>query len=112
MAKKKKAKKKSKKPVPMTFYFHGTETIGEIDLEGEGGRPTRAEGPGESSTEGFGMTLGNLTADRVLFTVGRDLQRARVQVVGAAGREAVHELDRLGRELLRRGGGGKDERAQ
>lgn len=26
------AKKKSKKPVPMTFYFHGTETIGEIDL--------------------------------------------------------------------------------
>jgi len=25
-------KKKSKKPVPLTYYFHGTETVGEIDL--------------------------------------------------------------------------------
>ena len=39
-------------------------TIGEIDLEREGGRTATAEGPAEDATEGFGLTLGNLTADR------------------------------------------------
>jgi serine protease Do len=39
-------------------------TIGEIDLDREGSRPASAETPTEDATEGFGMTLGNLTADR------------------------------------------------
>jgi serine protease Do len=39
-------------------------TIGEIDLDRESGRPASAESPAEDATEGFGMTLGNLTADR------------------------------------------------
>jgi serine protease Do len=39
-------------------------TIGEIDLERESGRQASADRPTEDATEGFGMTLGNLTADR------------------------------------------------
>ena len=39
-------------------------TIGEINLDRESGRAPSAETTTEDATEGFGMTLGNLTADR------------------------------------------------
>jgi serine protease Do len=38
-------------------------TIGELDLEAEGNRQSRAE-PEEDTTTGFGISLGNLTAER------------------------------------------------
>jgi serine protease Do len=72
-------------------------TIGEIDLEGESGRPASAEGPTESSTEGFGMTLGNLTADRARrLDLDAGVQGAVVLDVdqaGPAGRAGLRQGD-------------------
>ena len=39
-------------------------TIGEIDLDRESGGQAEGEGPAEDTTAGFGMALGNLTAER------------------------------------------------
>jgi serine protease Do len=39
-------------------------TIGEIDLDRESGQQAEGEGPAEDTTAGFGMALGNLTAER------------------------------------------------
>jgi serine protease Do len=39
-------------------------TIGEVDLEAENGQQALGDEAGEDTTEGFGIALGNLTADR------------------------------------------------
>ena len=53
-------------------------TIGELDLEAEGNQQSAAEPKSEEdASEGFGITLGNLTADRARGWVCRPARPAR-----------------------------------
>ena len=72
-------------------------TIGEIDLEQESGQRAGTDSPAEDATAGFGMTLGNLTADRArrlgvpAGTAGAIV--LRLDPAGTAARNGLREGD-------------------